>query len=51
MAPFRARSIKASAEELEKQEMTTAEKEILTAYFGQPDVEDCSSDAVPNGAL
>ena len=31
--------------------MTTAEKEILTAYFGQPDVEDCSSDAVPNGAL
>lgn len=31
--------------------MTTTEKEILTAYFGQPDVEDCSSDAVPNGAL
>ena len=31
--------------------MTTTEKGILTAYFGQPDVEDCSSDAVPNGAL
>lgn len=31
--------------------MTTTEKGILTAYFGQPDVEDCSSDAVPNGTL
>ena len=51
MAPSSARSIKASAEELENHEMTTTEKGILTAYFGQPDVEDCSSDAVPNGAL
>ena len=31
--------------------MTTTEKTILASYFGQPDVEDCSSDAVPEGAL
>lgn len=31
--------------------MTTTEKAILTSYFGLPDVEDCSSDAVPDGAL
>ena len=31
--------------------MTTTENAILTSYFGLPDIEDCSCDAVPNGAL